>query len=795
MHWMRELAEMLIARHINVSIPDHELRGDLFEEDSKFWDRCQKKFRCIAVVGAGASAPVLARGNDLASGLIERFNIGQALVEAEKERIARITAVDPTDFEAQLSAIGQTLGNSRHVRAAISDLYRVRHPSVLAYEMLAHLLKHRFLDAIISMNFDELLDQSLDDELGVGEYQRIVSDRDCVDVNSDVSAPDYIPLYIKLHGTASEPESLRFTRESYYDSPVQVGTVAARLFQIPECIVLNIGFGMASFDLHRLLAIPDRLSLYNLSHEPLSQKARKAIKRERRAHGRVELTEFRESDGNEETREYEKQKRKRKKELRKHPEREPQTPEPEAVYEKQKRKREEELRNHPEREPQTPEPEPESESDVAQLRKPWDPAAGASDEMMDTLLKILHSDHNLGADSNSSSPIEFHSVTRHRVVAGLLGPNSRPGKRLIELPRNLEDRRMPLDPLARAAQPAAVKAGYLLRRTILELALAMARGRGLVSIATLAIDRCGLYYDAYCRYAGANRISWQELYRLVGFKQDEEIPDVLEAISDIRVSEPGDEPPDEKLRRLLEPPAKGKRDEWHPLPQLDLELLRDRVLPHIVDAPTAEHKELLLEELEAIKKDSEYELHSRDDRVCSKTFSAPIVLETLSSLDAYSFDLVQRANKKPAESRLDIISETGHWLLQRKTFQKDLKSTGEIRLIVAFLDKVPELYKKFPQINIRYLQPWRHNRHMVILRTGATLPSKEERDEDEEEGKAKPCRGVAERAIYFARHHRTPYVTPVLLKRIRDIDILGATFEDRWGAAQEVKEPPPGWKL
>jgi len=758
---------MLIARHINVSIPDQELRGDLFASDSDFWKRCQGKFRCIAVVGAGASAPVLARGNDLASGLIEKFNIGQALVEAEKERLARITAVDPTEFEAQLSAIGQTLGNSRRVRAAISDLYRVRHPSVLAYEMLAHLLKHRFLDAIISMNFDELLDQSLDDELGIGEYQRIVSDRDCVDVNSDVSAPDYIPLYIKLHGTASEPESLRFTRESYYDSPVQVGTVAARLFQVPECVVLNIGFGMASFDLHRLLAIPDRLSLYNLSHKPLTRKARKAIKRERLAHGRVELTEFVESHDNETERERERQWRKRAKELRK----------------------------HPERKPKTPRPDPAPEGDVEQEPPSSEPAAGSSDAMMDTLMKLLDKDHTLGADSTSPSPIDLHSVTRHRVVAGLLGPNSRPGKRLIDLPRNLDDRRMSLDPLARAAQPAAVKAGYLLRRTILELALAMARGRGLVSIATLAIDRCGHYYDAYCRYAGANRVSWQELYRRVGFSQDEEIPDVLVAMDDIRIADLGDMSVEEELRkRLLEPPAQGRRDEWHELPRLDLVRLRDRVLPHIVDAPTDEHKRLLLEELEAINTDSEYELHSRDDRVCSKTFSAPIVLETLSSLDAYSFDLVQRASKKPDGTQIDIVSETGEWLLNRsQTFRENLGAAGRIRLIVAFLAQVPELYREFPQIDIRYLQPWHHNRHMVILRTGASSPQPDEEGAgDAGQEKAEPCEGAAERAIYFARHHRTPYVTPVLLKRIRDIDILGTTFKDRWESALVVEKPDPG---
>jgi SIR2-like domain len=756
--WLRPLAEMLIARHINVSIPDHDLRGNLFKEEAELWDRCQRKFRCIAVVGAGASAPVLARGNDLASGLIEKFNIGQASVAAEKERLARITAVDPSEFEAQLSAIGQTLGNSRRVRAVISDLYRVRHPSVLAYEMLAHLLKHRFLDAIISMNFDELLDQSLDDELGVDEYTRVVSDRDCVDINSDVSAPDYIPLYIKLHGTASEPESLRFTRESYYDSPVQVGTEAARLFQVPECVVLNIGFGMASFDLHRLLAIPDRLSLYNLSQEPLTQKARKAIKRERRVHGRLK-PEFFESHDNETKREREKERRRKEKELRKKNEWTPQRPAWDS----------------------TPE-ESEQSREATHDPPPWDPAAGASDQMMNELLDLLACDQTLGADS--SSPIEFHSVTRHRVVAGLLGPNSRPGRRLIELPRNLHNKGISLDPVTRAAKPKSVRAGYLLRRTILELALAMARGRGLVSISTLAIDRCGLYYDAYCRQAGANQVSWQDLYGLVGFSQNEDIPDVLEAIEDLCIPRTGESLEQTLHRDLLDLPSDGRGDEWHKLPQLDVERLRNRVLPHIVDSPSTEHEELLLEELKAINEDTEYELHSRDDRVCSKTFSAPIVLKTLSSLDAYSYDLVHRAQEDPKKTQLEIISETGDWLLHRnEKFREYLKAAGKIQLIVAFLGQAPELYEEFPQIEVRYQQPWHHNRHMVILRTKGSDPS-ENRNEDQED---RQCEGSPERAIYFARHHRTPYVTPVLLKRIRDIEILGATFKDRWKNALEVK--------
>lgn len=727
---------MLIARHINVSIPDLELRRDLLADDTELWDRCNRKFRCIAVVGAGASAPVLDRGDDLASGLIEKFNIGQASIDAERERLARITAVDPEEFEAQLSAIGQTLGSSRRVRAAISDLYRVRHPTILAYELLAHLLKHRFLDAIISMNFDELLDQSLDDELGVGEYERIVSDRDCVNVNSDVFSPDYIPLYIKLHGTASEPESLRFTRESYYDSPVQVGTEAARLFQIPECVVLNIGFGMASFDLHRLLAIPNRLWLYNLSHDPLSAKAREAIHRERKNHGRGEKAVFRESRRNQ--RKYKKWTKAEKRD----------------------------------------EPRPE-ESRQPQERAASDPIAGASDKKMNQLFEAIQGGIE-GLSKGAKAAIDLKTVERHRTVVSLLGPNSEPGKRLITLPHSTEDARRSLDPLSRAAKPHSVKAGYLLRRTILELALAMARGRGLVSIGTLAVDRSGAYYDEYRRHAGDDPFSWQELYKLVGFSQNKGVPDVLHATKEICRPRTHDIE-DEKFlhKHLLKPAAEEKRKangikksqarpEWHELPKLDLKLLQEWVAPQVVDSPKRQHRRILTQELRDLFSGTEYEFHSRDDRVCAKTFSHPLVLKTLSAFHAYSFGIAMEAAQLKKERRpdnkkhrveIDVVSETGDWLLKRsKAFRDLLEQADEIRLIVAFLCDVPAVHRKFKTVEFAYQQPWHHNRHMAILR----------------------CDGEPRQAIYFARHHRTPYVTPVLLRQPSDINVVQTTFDDRW---------------
>ena len=50
--------------------------------------------------------------------------------------------------------------------SVLCDKCDVRYYPGLAYEILAHLMKHGFIDAIINFNFDEVLDQAIEDELG-----------------------------------------------------------------------------------------------------------------------------------------------------------------------------------------------------------------------------------------------------------------------------------------------------------------------------------------------------------------------------------------------------------------------------------------------------------------------------------------------------------------------------------------------------------------------------------------------------------------------------------------------------
>lgn len=278
---LARLADRLITRHLRVSIPDIKTRRQLQHNRAPDPLFLRQSVRCVAVVGAGGSAPLLGRGRELADDLKKEFPSESEAQKAELFRLQRVYGLNPNDFETQIAALSRTPEITEHVRNTISERYSLRHPTILGYELLAHLLKHRFLDAIISFNFDELLDQSLDDELGPDAYHRLVSDRDCLSVITDPDASRYLPLYVKLHGTASEPDSLRLTREAYYKLSQKLMEVVQELLEGETAVIMNVGSAMTGFDLHRLLRIPENLEIYDLSYKPLSATVRRAIVKER----------------------------------------------------------------------------------------------------------------------------------------------------------------------------------------------------------------------------------------------------------------------------------------------------------------------------------------------------------------------------------------------------------------------------------------------------------------------------------------------------------------------------------
>lgn len=282
--WERALATQLLGRHLQVSFPPLDPAPDWLPA-GKGWMSpqaqseldLQARRRVVAVIGAGASRQALPVGDELVEELEHEIGVRhEADYELELTRLRRVYGL-PLDFETHLVALCQRPEDERKVRDKISERFCLRHPSLLAYELIAHLLKHRYLDAVISFNFDELLDQSLDDELGRDEYVRVLSERDCRSVQRNPDSPQYAPLYIKMHGTASEPESLRFTRDAYYRTPKPIIELVESLLDTEHLVLVNVGCRLASFDFQYLLRGPRDISLFHIDPAPLDDVVRNAI--------------------------------------------------------------------------------------------------------------------------------------------------------------------------------------------------------------------------------------------------------------------------------------------------------------------------------------------------------------------------------------------------------------------------------------------------------------------------------------------------------------------------------------
>ena len=424
---MTSLADALIARHLRISVPEGSVRVRLETEREHGYpaELVERRMRCIAVVGAGGSAPLLDRGEELAATLELKYGRD----DVELERLALVNNLSPKDLETRLIALSRTPDAAAEVRDTISKKYNIRHPPVLAYELLAHLLKHRFLDAIISFNFDELLDRSLDDELDASEYANVVFERDCAEIQPDADADDDVPLYIKLHGTASEPASLRFTPDQYYSLPPQIVRTVRRLFTTEDCVIVNVGAGLGSFDFQKLLQIPDRLSIFNLSQTKLRGPVRREIRKER-----AKLS----TGGDDGT-------RKRKQDV------------------SRTEARVEGIGGRPERD------------------FPWlsECATGTADcnEQLETLVKVLVEKARRLGDAKAGQVtqpldegplVQFRATTRHEAVVTLLGSESSQDAGVTGV--------KPLEGAARAYPTAEID--YLRRRVILELAFAGAKARG-----------------------------------------------------------------------------------------------------------------------------------------------------------------------------------------------------------------------------------------------------------------------------------------------------------------------------
>ena len=249
-------------------------------------------YRCIVVVGAGASYNACEShklGGEFSSELKRKFgkiivldgdNSVQEgnLIQAELDRLKRIYKLDPDEFETVLYAVNKYFPD--HLLKELTRVYDHKHNPNFTYEILAHLMKHRFVDAVINFNFDELLDQSIEDELKADEYHRVLYDGD-IDTNDIFAEEEGLryPLYIKPHGTISHESSLRFTEEAYNGMSKNIESLLTKLLsaeikvnneaQSMKVILITIGFNMQSTEFNILLNryLPQGSEIYCIKND------------------------------------------------------------------------------------------------------------------------------------------------------------------------------------------------------------------------------------------------------------------------------------------------------------------------------------------------------------------------------------------------------------------------------------------------------------------------------------------------------------------------------------------------
>lgn len=175
------------------------------------------------------------------------------LYRNQLDELEEAFALDRTEFETRFLAMSNL--DRPATLEVMHELFETKYRPNEGYEILAHMLKHRFLHAVISYNFDELFDEALRGEMRSTEYHRVVSSEESL--SGSVSSADDGGgrcFFVKPHGTLSREETLRFTRRDYHNIPPAVDSLIGTLLDPDQPVALwVIGFGMKSREFVRLL--------------------------------------------------------------------------------------------------------------------------------------------------------------------------------------------------------------------------------------------------------------------------------------------------------------------------------------------------------------------------------------------------------------------------------------------------------------------------------------------------------------------------------------------------------------
>jgi hypothetical protein len=611
----QEIAHALVRNHLRISLEPSEWRGLLRRNEHIPVD--SGTHRVIVVVGSGASKSVgLPLASEALTRLREESIMPNRALDAELDRLSQTYQLERNAFETYLHALSTSVFESQKLRDNLQKMYGHRFMPILGYEILAHMLKHRFLDAIINFNFDELLDQAVEDELDPGEYYHILSDGDCPDDNTLRETRPELPFYIKPHGTASHKSTLRFTREDYYGLPLDIKRVLKYLLTDKPVVLLVIGFGMQSLEFNHILkeAKQNSLMFHINKFNPTKRSDFSTFLRN-------ELLEF---------------------------------------------------------------------------------SSRSSDIVSETLQKIWQ-------DVAMIFRPEYRprDITRHILVA-------RTFFRQID-ENNVEN--------------------YLKGRTVIELCLSIAKGKGLVTISQLSADRSGKYFD---RYKAINdNANFYDMCRQTGLK------DIGYSREAMRLMKEGRE-----ISKILE----EKNFE------MEINFLYNCVRNNLDPASRDNLSyELFCATLLRLYQGEEVELRYRPRSPYTKIFRFPKAIPTYTAFKFHTKQIFKQDWKY-----LFVVAETGQWLTEKQVVKQICKRADfRIRMIVADTSWIKEIRAAYGEdaVDIRKLPWWEHNRHMTILA-----------DENE----------IPFTSLYFHRRLRSANIIPILLDNVDDTLVVMESFNAYW---------------
>jgi hypothetical protein len=257
-----------IFKDVPVSVESNELIAKKIKKDREN----NHRVRNIVVIGAGASYDAykgIPAGGYLAQELKEKFEIPLTEIDFLKNRfveesraIQGLTGKTELTFENYLYLLSKLFVTQNDLREKIKEMTGFRHSPHHFYEVIAHMLKHSFIDVVINFNFEEMLDQIINDEIGSDNYHYILSDGHVVKPDDlTVDGRMKIPIYIKPHGTYSHKSSLRFTNKSYLDLPEDIREMLITLISgqrgkgkpIQRINLITVGFALESMEFNDIL--------------------------------------------------------------------------------------------------------------------------------------------------------------------------------------------------------------------------------------------------------------------------------------------------------------------------------------------------------------------------------------------------------------------------------------------------------------------------------------------------------------------------------------------------------------